>query len=424
MIVGKGLTDSFLSDEQVRELMAKGLDQVPLKNKKVLAIIPDHTRTAPMNLLFHTLYELIGHRVKALDFLIALGTHPEEPLQATLSRLGLSESEWKNHYKNVRFFNHQWKNPDALTTIGVLEPEEIETLSGGLMKQRVPVTINKLIFEYDQIFILGPTFPHEVVGFSGGNKYFFPGISGEEIIDFFHWLGAVITNMKIIGRKWTPTRAVVDRAAEFIPIPTLLFAFVVHPEKLAGLYIGDPKEAWEKAADLSARLHIEYKERPYRLILGVAPKMYDDIWTAGKVMYKSEPVVADGGEVIVFAPHISEVSYVHGKLLDQVGYHVRDYFLKQEEKFRWVPGAIKAHSTHVKGIGTFENGVEKPRVQVTLATAIPRERCERINLGYRDPATIRVEDFLGREDEGILVIPHAGEKLFRLTGDKAGTQKP
>ncbi len=414
MTIGKELTDGFLTIDDVHELMANALERLPLRGKKVLAIIPDHTRTAPMDVLFGALYDQIGHQVKALDLLVALGTHPAEPIDATLKRLGMTLEIWQERYKNVRIFNHQWQNPEALTTIGVLEPEEIETLSEGLMKQVVPVTINKLIFDYDQIFILGPTFPHEVVGFSGGNKYFFPGISGEEIIHFFHWLGAVITNMKIIGRKWTPTRAVVDRAAELIPIPTLLFAFVVNPERLSGLYIGDPKEAWEKAADLSEKLHIEYKDRPYKLVLGVAPEMYDDIWTAGKVMYKSEPVVADGGEVIIYAPHISEVSYVHGKLLDQVGYHVRDYFLKQEERFRWVPGAIKAHSTHVRGIGTFENGVEKPRVQVTLATAIPKERCERINLGYRDPNSIHLEDFADREEEGILLIPHAGEKLFRL----------
>ena len=414
MVIGKSLEQGFLSESDIRELFEKALAKLSLKNKRVLAIVPDHTRTAPMDILFRILYETIGHKVKVLDYLIALGTHPEESIESILKRMGITKNEWSEKYKNVHFFNHQWKNPETLQTIGTLTADEIESLSGGLMREDVPVQINKLIFDYDQIFIIGPTFPHEVVGFSGGNKYFFPGISGEEIIDFFHWLGAVITNMKIIGRKWTATRAVVDRAAQFIQIPKLLFAFVVNPEKISGLFIGSPEEAWEKAADLSEKLHIAYKDHPYKLVLGIAPEMYDDIWTAGKVMYKSEPIIADGGEVIIYAPHISEISYVHGKLLDKVGYHVRDYFLKQEEKFSWVPGAIKAHSTHVRGIGTFEDGVEKPRVQVTLATRIPKERCERVNLGFRDFRTIRIEEFLDREDEGILVIPHAGEKLFRL----------
>jgi len=414
MVIGKSLEEGFLSESDIRELFEKALEKLSLKDKKVLAIVPDHTRTAPMDIFFKILYETIGHTVKTLDYLIALGTHPEEPIESILKRMGITKKEWLANYKNVHFFNHQWKNPDALRTIGTLTADEIESLSGGLMREEVPVQINKLIFDYDQLFIIGPTFPHEVVGFSGGNKYFFPGISGEEIINFFHWLGAVITNMEIIGRKWTATRAVVDRAAQLIQIPKLLFAFVVNPEKISGLFIGPPDEAWEKAADLSEKVHIAYKDHPYKLILGIAPEMYDDIWTAGKVMYKSEPIIEDGGEVIIYAPHISEISYVHGKLLDQVGYHVRDYFLKQAEKFAWVPGTIKAHSTHVRGVGTFENGVEKPRIQVTLATQIPKERCKKVNLGFRDFRTIRVEDFLDREDEGILVIPHAGEKLFRL----------
>ena len=62
------------------------------------------------------------------------------------------------------------------------------------------------LIKYDELIIVGPVFPHEVIGFSGGNKYIFPGISGPEILHFFHWLGAVITNPRIIGNKWTPVR--------------------------------------------------------------------------------------------------------------------------------------------------------------------------------------------------------------------------
>jgi hypothetical protein len=70
----------------------------------------------------------------------------------------------------------------------------------------------------------------------------------------------------------------------------------------------------------------------------------------------------------------------------------------------------------VKGLGTFDaaTGVERPRIQVTLATGIPEERCRRINLGYLDPASIRVEDWKGREADGVIVVPRAGEMLYRL----------
>jgi nickel-dependent lactate racemase len=175
--------------------------------------------------------------------------------------------------------------------------------------------------------------------------------------------------------------------------------------------------AWRAAAELSARLDVVYVEKPYRRVLSIMPELYDDIWTAAKGMYKMEPVVADGGEVVIYAPHIDEVSYTHGKVLDEVGYHVRDYFVKQWDRFKDYPWGVLAHSTHLRGLGTYEDGVEQPRIQVTLATRIRRERCERLGLGYLDPDSINPVEWTGREDDGILVVPRAGEMLYRLKED-------
>jgi nickel-dependent lactate racemase len=199
-------------------------------------------------------------------------------------------------------------------------------------------------------------------------------------------------------------------------MPRKLFAIVAVENELRGIFIGDVLEAWEKASDLSDKVHIIYKEKPYKTILGIAPEMYDDIWTAGKVMYKLEPIVADGGTLIIYAPHIDEISYTHGKIIDQIGYHTRDYFLKQWDKFSHFPWGVIAHSTHVKGIGTYKDGVEKPRVNVILATKISKERCEQVNLGYMNPDDVNIADYENKEDEGVLVVHHAGEMLHRLAG--------
>jgi len=278
----------------------------------------------------------------------------------------------------------------------------------------VPVEINKLVFNYDQIIIAGPVFPHEVVGFSGGNKYLFPGVSGPEVLNFFHWLGAVVTNPMIIGNKHTPVRKVVDYAGSMVTVPKLCFCMVVDHAELAGLYAGSPENAWDQASDLSRKLHITYKEHPFNTVLSCAPPMYDELWVGGKCMYKLEPVVADGGELIIYAPHVHEISLTHGALIQKIGYHCRDYFLKQWDKYRDISWGVLAHSTHVRGIGTYENGFEHCRVQVTLATGIPKEICAEINLGYCDPATIDPNEFANREDEGVLLVPKAGEMLYHL----------
>jgi nickel-dependent lactate racemase len=405
---------TFLTEPQVRDIVTQALTPLNLIGQRVLLIVPDATRTAPVGLLFRALHDLIGRQTKALDVMIALGTHPPMSEEAIQRRLEISAEERAGAYRRVRFLNHAWNDPAALVPLGTIPAREIGALSGGLFEMDVEVTINRAVFDYDRLVIVGPVFPHEVVGFSGGNKYLFPGIGGAALLNFFHWLGAVITNPKIIGNKGTPVRRVVDRAAALVPVPRFAFCMVVHEGKLAGLFAGPPEEAWSDAADLSARLHVVTKERPFHTVLSAAPPMYDDVWVGGKCMYKLEPVVADGGELIIYAPHVRDISATHGALIERVGYHVRDYFLGQWERFKDEPWGILAHSTHVRGVGTYEGGVEKPRIRVTLATQIPEAVCRRINLGYRDPRSIDVAGYQGREDEDILYVPKAGEMLYRL----------
>lgn len=422
MLIGSGYTDKFLSDQEVRELAITALAQAKLDGKRVIVIIPDGTRTAPIPQMFRLFHELLGEKAAALDYLIALGTHQPMSEDAINARLGITPEERAGKYAKVKVFNHHWELPETFAELGIISQEEIFQISDGLLNEPVKVKLNKLVFDYDQIIICGPTFPHEVVGFSGGNKYFFPGISAGEVINFSHWLGALVTSYETIGKKYTAVRKVIDRAAQFINHPKLCFSLVVKGESLAGLYIGSPEEAWEAASDLSSKLHIVWSDRQYNRVLSVMPKLYDDIWTGSKGMYKMEPVIADGGEVIIYAPHIDEISYSHGKIIDELGYHVLEYFTKQWDKFKHYPLGVVAHSTHLTGIGTYDSkmGIEKPRIKVTLATKIPKERCERLNLGYLDPDSLKIDEWKNREAEGILLVPKAGEMLYRLKPKAAG----
>ncbi len=419
-MLGGGSPTASLTEGDVRAICAEFVEREALGGKRVLGIIPDQTRSGPIDLMFRTLYGLLAGRAGALDFLIALGTHPPMSEEAIDRRLGMAPGERAVKYPKSRIFNHQWSDRARLAEVGTISGERVAEISRGMLHDPVHVTINRMVFDYDVVLIVGPTFPHEVVGFSGGNKYLVPGISGPEIIDMFHWLGALITSPVIIGTKSTPVREVIDTAAALLPVPRLCMSLVTRDSGLAGLYCGTPEEAWSAAADLSERIHIVYKERPFASVLSCAPAMYGDLWVGGKAAYKLEPVVADGGELIIFAPHIRQISVTHGALIERVGYHVRDYFLSQMERFCDVPGGILAHSTHVKGIGTYRDGQERPRTTVVLATGIPEAVCRKINLGYRDPATIDRAAWTDREEEGYLQVPNAGEILYRLWRDPFG----
>ena len=415
-MIGKGYSDRLLTEAEVREIVSTALNDARLDGKRILIIIPDGTRTAPIPLLFRLFHQYLGERAAALDYLIALGTHAPMNEEAINKRIGVTAAERAGTYARVKILNHRWDDPETFVTLGEIGAEEMATISGGALRQALTVRINKLVFDYDQIIICGPTFPHEVVGFSGGNKYFFPGIGGADVINFSHWLGALITSYEVIGTLYTPVRRVIDRAAAMIDRAKMCFSLVVRGDGLAGLYAGTPEEAYEAAAELSSQVHITWVERPFRRVISVMPTMYEDLWTAAKGMYKLEPAVADGGEVIIYAPHITEISYTHGRQIEEIGYHVRDYFLKQWQRFQTYPGGVLAHSTHLRGIGTYdaETGVESPRIQVTLATGIEEDLCRRVNLGYLDPRHINLDDWRNREAEGILVVPKAGELLYRV----------
>jgi len=403
---------STLDNAAIEEWIHNNVPVQEFKDKKVLLIVPDGTRTAPLPILFPALRNLLSPVARSIDLLVALGTHQPMPMDKIRAMLGIADGD---PCDDVALHNHDWDNPDALTTIGTLTEAETREISSGVLSMEVPVQINKRILDCDIALIVGPVFPHEVMGFSGGNKYFFPGISGPDLLNFFHWLGALITNVGIIGIGDTPVRRIVNRAAKLIPVERRCLAFVVAADASPyGLFYGSPEDAWQSASELSGRVHIKRFPKPYKQILSCAPLMYDELWVAGKCMYKLEPIVADGGELIIYAPHMKEISITHGSEISKIGYHVRDYFTKQWEKFKDHPWGVLAHSTHVRGTGTYDDGIEIPRVTVTVASQIPREVCESINLAYRDPATIDVESFADREDEGILLVRKAGEHLHRL----------
>lgn len=403
-----------LTEAQLKEVLAAACADARFAAKRILFVVPDATRSCPLPFLFRSIVAELAPRGAKLAFLAALGTHPVPPDEELWRWFGLSPAERAGPYRDIAIHAHDWRDPATFTPVGTLPAGRIAELTGGRFSMDVRVTINRLVFEHDLVVLLGPVFPHEVVGFSGGHKYLFPGVAEREFINFFHWLGAIITNPRINGVRDTPVRRLIEEAAAFVKAPRYGICLVNKEADVHAVFCGHVPEAWNAAAEASAAVHIIRLPRPFQSVLACAPAMYDDLWVAGKCMYKLEGVVADGGELIVYAPHVKEISYSHGKILDEIGYHVRDYFLAQWDRFKDYPWGVIAHSTHVRGVGTYERGVEAPRIRVTLATGIPEARCRKVGLGYRDPRTIDPLEWTGREAEGRFLVPHAGETLYCL----------
>lgn len=418
-----------LSPDEIHQALHIGLDK-RFTGKRLLVLIPDHTRSLPLPLLFRQLVEVFKN-THQLDFLVASGTHPalsDDRLNqlvgiSSVERLALIQGrgfgdQSTGGFPPIKLLNHAWNDPSSLVEIGSLSQDLVKEISGeswhASLGGDVPIRINKIVMEYDHILILGPTFPHEVVGFSGGVKYIFPGISGPEIIHTTHWLGALSTVLGTIGIQDTPVRAMIHTAYDSFPRPVTLIALVVEGNELSGMFIGDCIDAWKSAVELSSQRHIRWVDKPFQKVLSCAPPMYDELWTAGKAMYKIEPAVAKGGEVIIYAPHLEKVSDVHGRYIYEIGYHILPYFLRNWKRYQHIPLGVLAHSTQLRGSGTMEGDIEKPNVNLVLASRIPPEDCARLNLGYLDPASIDIAEFQSKESEGTLFVPKAGEILYKF----------
>jgi nickel-dependent lactate racemase len=405
-----------LTHDQILAALTEGLGG-RFTAQRVLVLIPDHTRSLPLPQLFRMLVDVL-YDVSELNFMVALGTHPGYSDDGLNKLVGITTEERATTYRHVGLLNHSWSDPSALTSLGVIEQDEIRELAGPSYHESLPdevnIRINKAVCEHDVVIIVGPTFPHEVVGFSGGAKYLFPGISGPDMINATHWLGALATVLGTIGIQDTPVRAMIHAAARRVPIPVTLAALIAQGHDLSGALVGDLYETWDAAARISSERHIKWCDRPYKSVLSGCPPMYDELWTAGKCMYKMESVVEAGGELIIYAPHLDVVSHEHGKHIAEAGYHILPYFLADWDRYKHLPLGALAHCTHVRGSGVMENGIERPNVRLTLASKIGPEECARLNLGYRDPAVINPADWMGRENEGYLYVPKAGEMLYKV----------
>ncbi|MCS6843271.1 MAG: lactate racemase domain-containing protein [Caldilineales bacterium] len=418
MITAQALAETgILSHDAIMETLVTGLGG-KFTGQKVLVLIPDHTRSLPLPALFRMVVDVL-HDGRELNVMVALGTHPGYSEEGLNRLVGITAEERATTFRHVGLLNHAWDHPAALTSLGVLEQDEVRQLAGPywhpLLPDRVDIRVNKAVLEHDHIVIVGPTFPHEVVGFSGGAKYFFPGICGPDVINATHWLDALATVVGTIGIiKNTPVRAMIHAAASRLKTPSTLVALIVEDHDLAGVLIGDLYETWSAAADVSARRHILWFDKPFTRVLSRCPPMYDELWTAGKCMYKIELVVAVGGEGIIYAPHLEVVSHVHGKVHLRGGLSHPALFPERLEALQARP-AWRVGPQHPRArFGRDGERHREAQCQADPGEQIPPEGCARLNLGYMDPARINPADWQDREDEGILYVPKAGERLYKV----------
>lgn len=396
-------------------IVEQALDAIQ-PDERVLAIIPDKTRDDNTHVLFPIANEFLTKRGAAsFDVLVAQGTHPPMSESQKLSKIGATN--FSGH-----LFDHRWDEPDELITLGELSAETVQRLTGGLLEQAVPVSINKLLAPgiYDTVLVFGATVPHEVAGFAGGAKYFFPGVAGPELTHTTHWLGALAGIENIIARVDTPTRRLIEAAADLIPARIISLNTVVSREldgelTTYALFTGDIRDAFRHAAEVSRQVHVCYTGRKYKRVIALLDPHYDELWVGGKASYKLGAIVEEGGELIIYAPHLTKISETHGALIEKYGYAplevVRDMLGVSQELRENL--CIAAHLAHVAYAGRLDDtGKVVPRYKITMASGLNEETCRRVNLGYLDHGSFDYEAL--RCDRDTLIVENAGRDLYQV----------
>ncbi len=416
--IGEGSPNLDLSPSALRAIIEQALLSIA-PNARVLAIIPDKTRDDNTDLLFPFAAEVLAARsVAQFDALVAQGTHMPMTEDEKRAKTGLREGIQAPALGNI--YDHQWNRPEELVTIGELSAERVRALTGGLISDAVSVNLNRLLGPgiYDTVLIFGATVPHEVAGFAGGAKYFFPGVAGPDLTHATHWLGALASIENVIGRVETPTRHMIEAAADYVPAHVISLNSVVTRDdnnrlRTHALFAGDVREAFRRAADVSRQIHIKYTGRKYKRVVALLDEHYDELWVGGKASYKLGGIIEEGGELLIYAPHLRAISETHGLLIEKYGYapldRVREMVALSAELQANL--AVAAHLAHVSYAGhRDEGGHVIPRYRITMASALDEATCRRVNLGFMDHRLFRREDY--NSDPDTLVVERAGRDLY------------
>lgn len=415
-ITGFGSETADLESENIRRILSEALAPIS-EGERVLAIIPDKTRDDNTPQLFPLVAEILGERaVEKFDALVAQGTHAPMTTAEKRAKVGFSE-ENANHFHG-QIFDHKWNVPEELTTIGELSAVQISRLTSGLLNEAIPLTVNRLLAPgiYDTILIFGATVPHEVAGYAGGAKYFFPGVSGAELTHATHWLGALSGIEAVIGRVETPTRHLIEAAAERIPARVISLNSVVSRTaenrlRTHALFCGDVKIAFRRAAAVSSQIHVKYMRRKYKRVVALLDEHYDEMWTGGKASYRLGAIVEEGGELIIYAPHLRCFSGTHGALIERYGYapleRVRRMVAESSELKNNL--CVAAHLAHVAYAARRDAPTES-RYKITLASQISEADCRRVGFDFIDYKTFSSVDY--ENDDDALIVENAGRDLY------------
>jgi nickel-dependent lactate racemase len=409
----RGSASDSLDALALQEAMATALEQLGPR-KKVLVLPPDQTRLHSFaGQLTRYAWQHYGENLT--DVLPAIGTHSP-----------MSDVQIEHMFGDVPrslFRKHDWRR--GIKTLGTVPAEFIRTVSEGKVDYDWPAQVATLVAEggHDLVLSVGQVVPHEVVGMANYNKNIFVGTGGPEGIHKSHFLGAVYGMERMMGRADTPVRRVLDYAsdhfARHLPIVYVLTVVAQNAGgalEVKGLFVGDDRECFERAAELSLQVNFEMLDRPLqKVVVYLDPAEFKSTWLGNKSIYRTRMAIADGGELIVLAPGVREFGEDAeiDRLIRKHGYVTTPEVLKavdQDEDLRRNLSAA-AHLIHGSSEGRF-------RI-VYCPGHLTREEIEGVNFEYASLDQMMERYSPERLKNGMNTLPN-GEEVFFISNPALG----
>ena len=401
-----------IGDERVRQALTDAFGDMKSGLKKVLLIPPDFTRLhSKAGLITRLLYDWLSPDCQ-VDILPALGTH-----------VPLGAEQWRMMFEGVpieRMLVHHWR--DKVVKLGDIPGDFVAEVSGGLMKQPIPVEISRYLIDpsYDLIISIGQVVPHEVAGMANHAKNIFIGCGGAGIINASHMLGAVCGMESIMGRDRTPVRALLDYMAEHftrhLPICYALTVTTAVSDDITlhGLFIGSERSAFEQAVALSQQKNIVHLDRAIgKCVVMLDEREFHSTWIGNKAVYRTRMAIRDGGELVILAPGVKrfgEDSAVDA-LLRKYGYRGRDFVLRAVETQEDLKSNLSAaaHLIHGSSDGRFK---------ITYCTSLlSQEEVEGVGYAWR-PLDEALREYAGL-GQGWNTLP-GGEEVYYIQNPALG----
>ncbi|MDR1901725.1 MAG: lactate racemase domain-containing protein [Treponema sp.] len=380
---GKGID---ISDDELESLFSDALQRA-LRIRKgsgpVLILPPDLTR-------FHSragfLTDVACRVLGGIDFAImpALGTH-----------MVMTGAEIRRMFPGSppeKFFVHDWRNDVA--ELGRLEADWVEKVSEGAVRYDWPVQVNKRLLNggCSLIVSIGQVVPHEVIGMANYAKNLFVGCGGKEAIDKSHFLGAAYGMERMMGRVNTPVRALFDEGLRRFgdKLPPVIWALTVvgvrggeetaadgkaapsSPTAVRGIFCGDDRECFEKAANLAREVNVDILDEPIKkAVVYLEPEEFRTTWLGNKAIYRTRMAMADGGELLILAPGLERFGEDMG--VDSL---IRKYGYRPSKVIREIAGKEKDLAENLSAASHLIHGSSEGRFTIRYCPGPGLSRAE------------------------------------------------